>query len=101
MMEAGWSARRVPRQLGRSDCVVRRCWEQWIREMLFTRRLGSGCPRMTNRREDCARVEPTASSAAIQAQIAPSLRPLCLLEPYEGARLKDIWDRGAHYVCCP
>ncbi|GFV47770.1 transposable element Tcb2 transposase [Trichonephila clavipes] len=27
--------------------------------------------------------------------------PLCLLEPYEGAWLKDIWDRGAHYVCCP
>ncbi|GFX60245.1 transposable element Tcb1 transposase [Trichonephila clavipes] len=26
MMEAGWSARRVARQLGRSDCVVRRCW---------------------------------------------------------------------------
>ncbi|GFW37094.1 transposable element Tcb2 transposase [Trichonephila clavipes] len=25
MMEAGWSARRVARQLGHSDCVVRRC----------------------------------------------------------------------------
>ncbi|GFT28176.1 transposable element Tcb2 transposase [Trichonephila clavipes] len=37
MMEAGWSARRVARQLGRFDCV------------------------------------PTASSAAIQAQVAPSL----------------------------
>ncbi|GFW15579.1 transposable element Tcb2 transposase [Trichonephila clavipes] len=33
MMEAGWSARRVAHQLGRSDCVVRRCWDQWIREM--------------------------------------------------------------------
>ncbi|GFT03425.1 uncharacterized protein TNCV_2985871 [Trichonephila clavipes] len=28
MMETGWSARRVARQLGRSDCVVRRCWGQ-------------------------------------------------------------------------
>ncbi|GFX24107.1 hypothetical protein TNCV_2436001 [Trichonephila clavipes] len=29
MMEAGWSPRRVARQLGRSDSVVRRCWDQW------------------------------------------------------------------------
>ncbi|GFT16608.1 transposable element Tcb2 transposase [Trichonephila clavipes] len=74
MMEAGWSARRVARQLGRSDHVVRSCWDQWIREMSFTRRQGSGCPRQTSRREDChivrnARVQPTASSAAIQAQV--------------------------------
>ncbi|GFW10990.1 transposable element Tcb2 transposase [Trichonephila clavipes] len=70
--------RRVARQLGRFDCVVRRCWDQWIREMSFTRRPGSGCPRQTSRREDRyivinARVQPTASSAAIQAQVAPSL----------------------------
>ncbi|GFV19325.1 transposable element Tcb1 transposase [Trichonephila clavipes] len=39
MMEAGWSARRVAYQLGRSDCI------------------------------------PTASSAAIQAQVIPSLGP--------------------------
>ncbi|GFU87671.1 hypothetical protein TNCV_2935931 [Trichonephila clavipes] len=26
---------------------------------------------------------------------------LCLLEPYEGAWLKDIWDPGSHYMCCP
>ncbi|GFT06528.1 uncharacterized protein TNCV_3356491 [Trichonephila clavipes] len=38
IMEAGWSARRVARQSGRSDCVVRRCWDQGIREMSFTRR---------------------------------------------------------------
>ncbi|GFX73570.1 transposable element Tcb2 transposase [Trichonephila clavipes] len=65
-MEAGWSARRVARQLVRSDCVVRRCWDQWIREMSFTRRPGSGRPRLTSRREDShivrnARVQPTAS----------------------------------------
>ncbi|GFU78911.1 HTH_Tnp_Tc3_2 domain-containing protein [Trichonephila clavipes] len=78
MMEAGWSARRVARQLGRPDCVMRRCWDQWIRQMSFTRRPGSGHPRQTSRREDRhivrnARVQPTASSAAIQAQVAPSL----------------------------
>ncbi|GFW49888.1 transposable element Tcb1 transposase [Trichonephila clavipes] len=27
MMEAGWSSGRVARQLGRSDYVVRRCWD--------------------------------------------------------------------------
>ncbi|PRD33739.1 UNVERIFIED_CONTAM: Transposable element Tcb2 transposase [Trichonephila clavipes] len=83
MMESGWSARRVVRQLGRSNYVVRRCWDQWIREMSFTRRLGSGRPRQTSRREDLhiirnARVQPTASSAAIQVQVAPSLgAPVC------------------------
>ncbi|GFV89123.1 transposable element Tcb2 transposase [Trichonephila clavipes] len=45
MMEFGWSARLVARQLGRSYYVVRKCWDQWIREMSFTRRPGSGRPR--------------------------------------------------------
>ncbi|GFU35657.1 transposable element Tcb2 transposase [Trichonephila clavipes] len=49
MMEAGWSARRIARQLGRTDCVVRKRWDQWIREISFTRRPGSGRPRQTSR----------------------------------------------------
>ncbi|GFS84118.1 transposable element Tcb2 transposase [Trichonephila clavipes] len=78
MMEAGWSARRVARQLGRSNCAVRRCWDQWIREMSFTRRPDSGHPRQTRHREDHhivrnAHVQPTASSASIQAHVARSL----------------------------
>ncbi|GFW90072.1 transposable element Tcb2 transposase [Trichonephila clavipes] len=78
MKEAGWSARRVARQLCHSDCVVRRCWDQWIREMSFTRKPDSGRSRQTSRREDYhivrnARVEPTVSSAAIQAHVALSL----------------------------
>ncbi|GFV13590.1 transposable element Tcb2 transposase [Trichonephila clavipes] len=44
IMEAGWSARRVARQLGRSDCVMR-CWEQWIRETSFQDVLGRSSPR--------------------------------------------------------
>ncbi|GFV73998.1 transposable element Tcb2 transposase [Trichonephila clavipes] len=77
MMEAGWSARRVARQLGRSDFVVLRFWDQWIREISFTRRPGSGRIRQTSRREDRhivrnARVQPTASSA----HVAPSLGAL-------------------------
>ncbi|GFV80217.1 uncharacterized protein TNCV_1477791 [Trichonephila clavipes] len=87
MMEAGWSARREARQLGLSDCVVRRCWDQLIREMSFTRRAGSRRPRQTSCKEDHhfvrnACVEPTASSAAMQAYVA------------------IIWDRVTHYVCC-
>ncbi|GFX75170.1 HTH_Tnp_Tc3_2 domain-containing protein [Trichonephila clavipes] len=78
LIKAGWSTRRVARQLSRSYCVLRRCWDQWIREMSFTRRPGSGSLRQTGRREDRnivrnARVQPTASSAVIQAQVAPSL----------------------------
>ncbi|GFS87667.1 transposable element Tcb2 transposase [Trichonephila clavipes] len=46
--------------------------------MSFTRRQGPGCPRQTSRREDRhivtnALVQPTTSSAAIQAQVEPSL----------------------------
>ncbi|GFT60065.1 transposable element Tcb2 transposase [Trichonephila clavipes] len=81
MRKAGWSARRVARLLGRSDGVVISCWDQWIREISFRRRPGSGYPRQTNNREDRqivrnARVHPTASSAAIQPHVAPLLRVL-------------------------
>ncbi|GFX30729.1 DUF4817 domain-containing protein [Trichonephila clavipes] len=51
MMEAGWLARQIARQLGHSDCVVRRCWDQLIREMSFTRRPGLGRFRQNSRRE--------------------------------------------------
>ncbi|GFT66573.1 transposable element Tcb2 transposase [Trichonephila clavipes] len=78
MMEAMWSTRRVALQLSHSDCVVSKCWDKWIHEMSFTRRTCSGRPRQTSHREGShivrnARVKPTASSAAIQAQVASSL----------------------------
>ncbi|GFT12702.1 transposable element Tcb2 transposase [Trichonephila clavipes] len=46
--------------------------------MSLTGRPGSGQPRQTSRREDRhivrkARIQPTASSAAIQAQVSPSI----------------------------
>ncbi|GFU72813.1 transposable element Tcb1 transposase [Trichonephila clavipes] len=71
-MEVVWSARRVARQLRRSDCILRRCCDQRIQEMSFTRRPGSGRLRQTSRREDHhivrnAREQPAASSIAIQA----------------------------------
>ncbi|GFU60870.1 transposable element Tcb2 transposase [Trichonephila clavipes] len=77
-MEAWWSAKCVARQLGHSDCVVRRCSNLWIREMSFTQRPVLGRPRRTSGREDRhigrdARLWPTDSPVAIQAQVAPSL----------------------------
>ncbi|GFV56206.1 uncharacterized protein TNCV_3266131 [Trichonephila clavipes] len=77
--------------------------DQWIREMSFTSRPGSGYPRQTSHREDHhivrnALVQLTDSSAAIKAHVAPTLGPLCLLEIYEGAWLKDIWNRDVYYV---
>ncbi|GFX48838.1 transposable element Tcb2 transposase [Trichonephila clavipes] len=66
--------------------------------MSFTRRPGSGRPRQTSCREDRhivrnARVQPTASSAAFQAQVAPSLEKVssrtirrCLAEGHLGSR---------------
>ncbi|GFV18849.1 transposable element Tcb1 transposase [Trichonephila clavipes] len=70
MMEAGWSARRIARQLGCSDFVVRKCWDKWIREMTFTRKSSSGCPRQASRRDE---VKQPARS--------PDLSPI-----------KHIWD---------
>ncbi|GFX81423.1 HTH_Tnp_Tc3_2 domain-containing protein [Trichonephila clavipes] len=51
--------------------------------MSFARRPGSGRPRQTSRLEDHhiirnAHVRPTASSATIQAQVAPSLGAPCV-----------------------
>ncbi|GFX58948.1 transposable element Tcb2 transposase [Trichonephila clavipes] len=75
--ERWWSARQVDRKLDHSDCVVRRCWDQWIREMSFTRKPGSGRTRQISREDRYivrnAHEQPTASSAAIQAQVAPLL----------------------------
>ncbi|GFU82713.1 transposable element Tcb2 transposase [Trichonephila clavipes] len=48
-----------------------------------------------------ARVQSTASSAVIQAQIAPSLGTLCLLKPYKGTWLKVIINCDTHYVLLP
>ncbi|GFX99802.1 transposable element Tcb1 transposase [Trichonephila clavipes] len=73
-MEAGWSTRPVARQLGRSDCVVMRCWDQWMRVMSFKRRPGSGRLRQTSRREDRHIVSPSlrvpVSSRNIRRRLA-------------------------------
>ncbi|GFW19799.1 transposable element Tcb2 transposase [Trichonephila clavipes] len=105
MMEAGWSARRVARQLGRSDCVVRRNWDQWIRGMSFTRRPGSGRPRQISRREDRHIVVPSlgapVSSRTIRRCLAEghlgsrrSLRVLPLTPTHRRVRLEWCRARG-------
>ncbi|GFW37097.1 transposable element Tc1 transposase [Trichonephila clavipes] len=33
MKTAGWSTHRVAGQVDRSECAIRNCWEQWIREV--------------------------------------------------------------------
>ncbi|GFY36133.1 transposable element Tcb2 transposase [Trichonephila clavipes] len=101
IMEAGWSARLVSRQLGRSDCVVRRCWDQWIREMSFTQRPGTRHLRQTSHREDRhivrnARVQPTASPAAIPVQVVPSLRT-----PVSSRIIRGRLAEGHFGLWCP
>ncbi|GFX15733.1 transposable element Tcb2 transposase [Trichonephila clavipes] len=98
-MEAGGSARRVARLLGRSYCVVRRCWDLWIREMSFTRRPGSGRPRQTSRREDL-HITPV-SSRTIQRHLTKedlgsrcTLRVLLLTPTHRHLRLKWYHARG-------
>ncbi|GFT25076.1 transposable element Tcb2 transposase [Trichonephila clavipes] len=76
MMEAGWSVRRIARPLGHSDCV-------------------------TNRREDRhivrnAREQPTASLAALQAQVAPSLGA-----PVSFRTIRRCLDEGHLGSRCP
>ncbi|GFW38715.1 transposable element Tcb2 transposase [Trichonephila clavipes] len=98
MREAGWSARQAARQLGRSDCVVRRSWDQSIREMSFTQRPGLGRPRQTSRLEDRhiirnARVQPTASSAVRRGTGSRSLLPMLPLTPTH-RRLRLKWCRA-------
>ncbi|GFU95185.1 transposable element Tcb2 transposase [Trichonephila clavipes] len=74
MIEDEVSARRVARQLGHSDCVLRRCWDQWTQEMSFPRRLGSAHPRQTNRRKDyhivATSLVATVSSRTIRRRLA-------------------------------
>ncbi|GFW23492.1 transposable element Tcb2 transposase [Trichonephila clavipes] len=81
LREAGWSNRRIGRHLGRSDMVVARCWQQWIREGRVYRRGGSGRPRNTNDREDrairrVATSAPTTLLASIQRHLLPSRHPV-------------------------
>ncbi|GFY22964.1 uncharacterized protein TNCV_2182251 [Trichonephila clavipes] len=66
MKTVGWSTRRFAGQVDRSECAVRKCWEQGTREGTHARKVGSGATKKTTRREDRrivrqALVDPTRS----------------------------------------
>ncbi|GFV96783.1 transposable element Tcb1 transposase [Trichonephila clavipes] len=105
-MEYGWSARLVAHQLGTSDCVVRRCWDQWIREMSFTRGMHSTdrlSGRMPHRRvsQDCIQTITTLSWPAGSPDLSPiehiwdhlgrKVWHLMSLNELE-ARLQQVWN---------
>ncbi|PRD32943.1 UNVERIFIED_CONTAM: hypothetical protein NCL1_18937 [Trichonephila clavipes] len=74
--------------------------------MSFTRRPGSECPRQTSRREDLhivrnARVQPTSSSTAIQAQVPPSLRAPVSSRSIRRHLAEGHLGSRARYVHCP
>ncbi|GFT94105.1 uncharacterized protein TNCV_603891 [Trichonephila clavipes] len=95
--DGSWgSARLVACQLGHSDCVVRRCWDQLIREMPFTRRPSSGLRWMRRppHRKKCTRTancfigrDPDTGSIFTRGLCIFS-KPLrrCLAEGHLGSR---------------
>ncbi|GFW99746.1 HTH_Tnp_Tc3_2 domain-containing protein [Trichonephila clavipes] len=42
LKEAGWANRIIARHMGRSDVVIRRCWQEWVGSSRFQRHDGSG-----------------------------------------------------------
>ncbi|GFV91409.1 hypothetical protein TNCV_899261 [Trichonephila clavipes] len=70
--------------------------------MSFARRPGAGRPRKTSCQEDRHIVRTGIAYCFIGhhpdtgSAFTRDTRVL-----HESAWLKDIWDRGAHYVCCP
>ncbi|GFY24848.1 uncharacterized protein TNCV_2690391 [Trichonephila clavipes] len=80
MKTAGWSTRRFAAQVDRSECAVRNCSEQWIREGTHARKTGSGATRKTTRREDQRIVRPalvdsTVTRSTIRAYVGVAIVP--------------------------
>ncbi|GFX80184.1 uncharacterized protein TNCV_2108281 [Trichonephila clavipes] len=78
MKTAGWSTCRVAGQVDRSECSIRNCWEQWIREGTHAWKTGSGATRKTTRREDRrivwqALVDPTVTRSTIRANVGVAI----------------------------
>ncbi|GFW38415.1 uncharacterized protein TNCV_1332681 [Trichonephila clavipes] len=78
MKAAGWSTSRVAGKVGRSECAVRNCWEQWTRESTHVRKTRSGATRKTTRREDRiivrqALVNPTVTRTTIRADVGVAI----------------------------
>ncbi|GFT11791.1 transposable element Tc1 transposase [Trichonephila clavipes] len=94
MKSAGWSTRRVAEQLDRSECAVRNCWEQGIREGTHARKKGSGATRNTTRREERrivrqALVDPTVTRSTIRADVGVAIVPQTISRHLAESNLKS------------
>ncbi|GBM11129.1 Transposable element Tcb2 transposase [Araneus ventricosus] len=94
METAGWSTRRVARQVDRSECAVRTCWEQWTRDNTHLRRSGSGTTRKTTRREDRRIVRqklvcPTVTRSTIQSDEGVPIVPQTISRRLAEANLQS------------
>ncbi|GFT04264.1 HTH_Tnp_Tc3_2 domain-containing protein [Trichonephila clavipes] len=52
LKEKGYANRRIAHHLGRSDAVIRRCWQEWVDSVRFQLHDGSGQSRSTVHRKD-------------------------------------------------
>ncbi|GFV68194.1 HTH_Tnp_Tc3_2 domain-containing protein [Trichonephila clavipes] len=94
MKTAGWSKCRVAGQVDRSECAIRNCWEQWIREGTHARKTGSGATRKTTRREDRrivwqALVDLTVTRSTIRADVVVAIVPQTISRHLAEANLKS------------
>ncbi|GFX85365.1 HTH_Tnp_Tc3_2 domain-containing protein [Trichonephila clavipes] len=94
MKTVGWSMRRVAGQVDRSECAVRNCWKQWIREGTHARKTGSRATRKTMRREDRrimrqALVNPTVTRSTIRADVGVAIAPQTISRHLAEANLKS------------
>ncbi|GFX39971.1 transposable element Tc1 transposase [Trichonephila clavipes] len=94
MKTAGWLTRRVAGQVDCWECVVRNCWEQWIREGTHARKTGSGATRKTARREDRrimrqAFVDPTVTRSTIRADVGVAIVPQTISRHLAEANFKS------------
>ncbi|GFU70379.1 transposable element Tc1 transposase [Trichonephila clavipes] len=94
MKTAGWSTRRVPGQVDRSECAVRNCWEQWTQEGTHARKTGSGATRKTTRSEERrierqALVYPTVTRSTIRADVGVAIVPQTISRHLAEANLKS------------
>ncbi|GFU57034.1 transposable element Tc1 transposase [Trichonephila clavipes] len=94
MKTTDWSTRRVAGQVYRSECTIRNCWEQWIREGTHARKTGSRATRKTTRREDRrivrqALVDPTVTHSTIRADVGVAIAPQTISRHLAEANLKS------------
>ncbi|GFV64799.1 transposable element Tcb1 transposase [Trichonephila clavipes] len=94
MKTSGWPTHRVAGQLDRSECAVRNCWEQWIREDTHARKTESGANRKTTKRDDRrivrqALVDPTVTLSTIRADVGVAIVPQTISRHLAEANLKS------------